>query len=207
MALSSSSSPRSVDASVQGTVVMCFPPAAELPLLLLLVVLVVSGSICKKGRAKEWWWWGLCWPWWWWWCLNHKVDFSSPYTLSQTPEGQGMISTKKVTKTRPNIRNTKTLEKWPFSLAVLCKISKRKKKKLQILIPLLLKTFQMSNEWQNSRSFSLELWGRRHSENCLPLMTILVMITNEVKKNGLFTVRLEGEGGKGGRGSTNQPWK
>ena len=36
---------------IQGIVVMCFPPAAELPLLLLLVV--VSGSICKKGRAKS----------------------------------------------------------------------------------------------------------------------------------------------------------
>ena len=31
---------------------MCFPPAAELPLLLLVLVLV-SGSICKKGRAKS----------------------------------------------------------------------------------------------------------------------------------------------------------
>ena len=78
---------------IQGTVVMCFPPAAELPLLLLLVLLV-SGSICKKGRAKsgddedsagdddD----------------DHKVDFPSPSTLSRTPEGQGMISTKKVTK-------------------------------------------------------------------------------------------------------------
>ena len=38
---------------IQGIVVMCFPPAAELPLLLLLLVLLVSGSICKKGRAKS----------------------------------------------------------------------------------------------------------------------------------------------------------
>ena len=78
------------------------------------------------------------------------------------------------------------MEKWPFSLAVLRKISK-KKKKLQFLIPLLLKTFQMSNEWHYCRSFSLEFWGRRHSENCLPLMTILVMITNEVKKRSFYS--------------------
>ena len=46
----------------------------------------------------------------------------------------------------------------------------KKKKKLQFLIPLLLKTFQMSNEWHYCESSCPELWGRRHSKNRLPLI-------------------------------------